>query len=115
MIPDKYSNRNALGLEGSIHFGTPEPQLVNGTANESEHVTRKDEEPEIKVIAMIIQLIHNEELLVVPQVYGAEWSPPCRVVYLTCEAAGVPYVTEKVDPIATGDNMKPDYLEVRDV
>ena len=41
-----------------------------------------------------------------------EWSPPCRVVYLTCEAAGVPYATEKFDPIAAGDNMKPDYLKV---
>ena len=56
----------------------------------------------------------NKSQFVIAQskVFGMDWSPPCRVVYLTCEAAGVPYATEKVDPIATGDNMKPDYLKV---
>ena len=39
-----------------------------------------------------------------------EESPPCRVVYMTCEAAGVPYATDKIDLMA-GDNMKQDYLK----
>ena len=101
-------NRNALGLEGSSNFGVPGPQLLNGTATESEDVGKKDDEMGIKVNQM--QLNNTEFTRAQLKVFGVEESPPCRVVYLTCEAAGVPYATDKVDPMA-GDNMRPEFLK----
>ena len=42
-------NRNAIGLEGSSNFSVPGPQLLNGTATESEDVGKKDDEMGIRV------------------------------------------------------------------
>lgn len=46
------------------------------------------------------------------EVYGHKISAPCRLVFMTCEAAKVPYDFKVVD-LMKGDNMKEEYLKVR--
>jgi glutathione S-transferase len=53
----------------------------------------------------------DEQRSAILEIYGMKESTPCRVVYMVCEMAGVPYKEVLID-IRKGDTMRPDFLKV---
>ena len=45
------------------------------------------------------------------EVHGTALSPPCRLVYVTCEVLGIDYTTIEVD-LFKGGNKTPQYLKL---